>query len=581
MPEQLDPRTGKDGAAPPIGKVARGGGNAAPASRQGTPAKGDKVEIARRFAGLTFCWADMVFELDDNLDILFAAGVTQRLLGSGPGDLRGRPFLSLVDERDRRLVSEFLNVSLARGRIDEHGVHMPLANGAMSEIAIAGYRAPDFDNHFLLAVKVEPRRAPKRRQRAADHDEVSGVMNEKAFAAVAADRIKSYQQAGGKAKVSLVKIDNMEELKKNLSTENQNSMFSAVGNILKEYSLGGATAGRIDEENFSIVHGEDVSADQIGQKITEATSDITPLGIGISTQTATMAAEMADMDESQMTKALIYTMREFSQNPDSVAKMDLGGMLERHMADTVKAVASFKRLCKTRHFDLVFMPICDLKTRAVHHFEALTRFRGGGADMSPYKLITLAEEVGVIADFDLAVAEKAIEFINKQQDPLPSIAINVSGHSISNPDFVKKLHALLARSGDLTAKLTFEITESAAIEDLEGVNDTIQGFRQKGYRVALDDFGAGAASFDYLNSFDVDMVKFDGPVVKRAYATEKGKAFLASMATLCRQIGIETIAEMVEDKPLADFLEKCGIDLGQGYYFGKPDANIRLLLTGE
>lgn len=96
-----------------------------------------------------------------------------------------------------------------------------------------------------------------------------------------------------------------------------------------------------------------------------------------------------------------------------------------------------------------------------------------------------------------------------------------------------------------------------------------------GFGVALDDFGAGAASFGYLNSFDVDTVKFDGPVVKRAAKTRKGRVFLASMATLCREIGVETIAEMVEDKELARFLEQCGIVLGQGWYYGKPDADMR------
>ena len=70
------------------------------------------------------------------------------------------------------------------------------------------------------------------------------------------------------------------------------------------------------------------------------------------------------------------------------------------------------------------------------------------------------------------------------------------------------------------------------------------------------------------------MVKFDGPVVQRAHRTDKGKAFLASMATLCAQTGIETIAEMVEDQELADFLLECGVIYGQGWHFGKPVPEI-------
>ena len=106
------------------------------------------------------------------------------------------------------------------------------------------------------------------------------------------------------------------------------------------------------------------------------------------------------------------------------------------------------------------------------------------------------------------------------------------------------------------------------------MNINIQKFRENGFHVALDDFGAGAASFDYLNSFDVDTVKFDGPIVKRSYATAKGKAFLASMATLCKQSGIETIAEMVEEEATVEFLIECGIPYAQGYLYGKPSPDI-------
>ncbi len=153
------------------------------------------------------------------------------------------------------------------------------------------------------------------------------------------------------------------------------------------------------------------------------------------------------------------------------------------------------------------------------------------------------------------------------------VAINVSGHSISDPKFCDNLNKLLTRHFGLEDHLSLEITESAEISDLKGVNQAIQEFRRVGFKVALDDFGAGAASFDYLNSFDVDTVKFDGPVVSRAVKTRKGKAFLKSMATLCHEIEIETIAEMVEDAPLADFLKQCGIELGQGLVLRQTDGS--------
>ncbi len=535
----------------------------------------DRAVMTMRFAGLAFCWADMLFELDREHKIVFSVGATEKLLGAGQAELMGQPFLPFIDDRDRDLITELLNVTVSGGRIDEPSARMALGNDTVSEVSISGYRTPDFDDHFFLAVKVAPRRVPIPQRRTEDRDEAADVLSEESFATVAADRIKSYQQAGGKPKVSMIKIDNMEELKGKLTSENQETMMATIGSIIKEHSLGKDTAGRIDEENFSLVHGDDVTPEMISEQIAASTAELDPDGVGVSTQSTTLDADVSALSEAEMTKALIYSMREFSKDPANVGGgASLDGMLQKRVAETAQAIASFKRVCDTGHFDLVYMPICDLKTGEIHHFEALTRFRGGSAGASPYELITLAEEVGIIPEFDIAVAKKAIQFIIEQNRNIPSIAVNVSGNSIVDAGFVENLHALLDKVGDLTANLMFEITESAGIEDLEGTNITIQGFRAKGYKVSLDDFGAGAASFDYLNSFDIDTVKFDGPVVKRAYATDKGKAFLASMATLCKQTGIETIAEMVEDEPLAKFLAECGVDLGQGWYFGKPDGDI-------
>ena len=535
----------------------------------------DKAMMTMRFAGMAFCWADMLFELDREHKIVFSVGATDRLLGVGPADLMGQPFLPFIDERDRDLIAELLNVTVSSGRIDEPSARMALANETVTEVSLSGYRTPDFDDHFFLAVKVAPRRVPIQQRRAEDRDEAADVLSEGSFASVAADRIKSYQAAGGKPKVSMIKIDNMEELKGKLTSENQETMMATIGTIIKEHSLGKDTAGRIDDENFSLVHGEDVTPEMISQEIAASTADLDPDGVGLTTQSTTVDADVSALSEAEMTRALVYTMREFSKDPANVGGGNsLDGMLQRRVHETAKMVASFKRVCSTGHFDLVYMPICDLKTGVIHHFEALTRFRGGDGTASPYELITMAEEVGIIPDFDYAVAKKAIQFIKEQPRKIPSIAVNVSGNSIVDPDFIAKLHDLLDRVGDISDRLMFEITESAGIEDLEGTNITIQSLRTKGYKVSLDDFGAGAASFDYLNSFDIDTVKFDGPVVKRAYATDKGKAFLASMATLCKQTGIETIAEMVEDEPLAKFLSECGVDLGQGWYFGKPDGDI-------
>jgi EAL domain-containing protein (putative c-di-GMP-specific phosphodiesterase class I)/GGDEF domain-containing protein len=536
----------------------------------------DSVVLTQRFVALSFCRADILFEIDNDQNIVFSAGTSAELLGKSAQQLMGTPFLEIIDECDRSIVADMFALAVrADSRIDDITVRLALRNGKTSEAVLAGYRVPDFNNHLFLAVKVAPRKVAAPRRRDVDKDEQSGVLNANAFRDIAADRIRAVHQAGGEAKMTMVKLNNLEAAEKSLTEEGQTKLLSAIGEVLNMQSLGGDSAGRVGAEHFSFIHAGDVDTAEVERRIEAAARGLAPEGIEITSKTETVDANPEGLNDEQIAKAITYTMRRFSDNKG--VGNSLGGQFQEMMKETMESVDAFRRICLTRDFDLHYMPICDLKTGKVHHVEALTRFRGSfGAKGSPYELITLAEEIGIISEFDLAVARKAIDLVQESVTGrrIPPIAVNVSGHSIANKDFVSELRELLRRATNLSRMISLEITESAEITDFELVNGHIQEFRSRGFHVALDDFGAGAASFDYLNSFDIDVVKFDGPVVQRAHRTEKGKAFLASMATLCSQTGIETIAEMVEDQELADFLRECGVLYGQGWHFGKPTAEI-------
>jgi EAL domain-containing protein (putative c-di-GMP-specific phosphodiesterase class I)/GGDEF domain-containing protein len=537
----------------------------------------DAAVLTQRFVALSFCRADILLEIDNTHNVVFSAGTTPVLLGKSAQELAGTPILDIIDERDQRIVSDMFATAVSAGaRIDDVAIRLALANGKTSEALLAGYRVPDFNNHLFLAIKVSPRKVAPPRRRDADHDDQSGVLNADAYRDIAADRIRAVQQAGGEAKMTMVKVNNLDEANLNLSEEGQSKLLSAIGDVMNAQSLGGDSAGRIGDEHFSFVHSGDIDSSEVERQIEAAAKDLVPEGVVITSDTETIEANPEGLSDDQIAKAITYTMRRFSENK-GVGDATLSGQFQVMMKETMESVEAFRKICLTRDFDLHFMPICNLKTGKVHHVEALTRFRGEfGASGSPYELITLAEEIGIISEFDLAVARKAVDVVQESVTGkrIPPIAINVSGHSIANKEFVSELRDLLRKATNLSHMISLEITESAAITDFELVNGHIQEFRERGFHVSLDDFGAGAASFDYLNSFDIDVVKFDGPVVQRAHRTEKGKAFLASMATLCNQIGVETIAEMVEDQELADFLLECGIHYGQGWHFGKPVPDI-------
>ena len=106
------------------------------------------------------------------------------------------------------------------------------------------------------------------------------------------------------------------------------------------------------------------------------------------------------------------------------------------------------------------------------------------------------------------------------------------------------------------------------------MNVVIQRLRTTGHAVCLDDFGAGAAAFQYLRALEVDVVKIDGMYVREALQSQTGKPFLKAMAGLCRDLGVGVVAEMVEDKSVVSFLLECGIQFGQGILFGEPSLDF-------
>jgi len=525
------------------------------------------------FIKLAFCRADLLFELDENLSIIFSAGATEMLFSTTPEELKGSSFLKLVDDKYAANAADIIHAGGDGGRIDDAVLKIKGSNGVGIITTMAGFKAEEFNNHYFLALKIGPAKenfvAEEIASEATDHT----LMDQESFSQAAAKQLTEHTDDGGQ--MTMVNIRNVKDLIKTMGASDRHGLMSSIGEILKSYSFGGKTAGQLDDENFGYVHGKDIDPEVVNVEIEEAADKFLPEGQSLETKSTTLDADGADMSEEQVAKALVYTMDQFVSNKGKLTTDKLSDSLEELMDGTVQSVKYIKDVTKDQDFDLVFMPICDLRLGKVHHFEALSRFRDPEKAKTTFQIITLAENLGLIIDFDEAVLDKSINLITDfwTRGPMPSVAVNLSSLSLSNDKFVKKLHKRLKKDDTLSGKIMFELTESAEIENLEQMNATIQSFRDIGFKFSLDDFGAGAASFDYLNALDVDIVKFDGPVIRRACASKRGKDLLSTMAKMCTTSGIQTVAEMVEDKNVSNQVFYCGIDYGQGWYFGKPDGD--------
>ena len=129
---------------------------------------------------------------------------------------------------------------------------------------------------------------------------------------------------------------------------------------------------------------------------------------------------------------------------------------------------------------------------------------------------------------------------------------------------------LIQQDESLSDRMVFEITESSYITDLDRVNNFIGILHGNNFEVALDDFGAGAASFEYLQKLEIDYVKIDGKYIRCIDQSKRDLAMVKSLTSMCRDMGIKVVAEFVETEEHFRILKDIGVHYGQGYLFGKP-----------
>lgn len=226
---------------------------------------------------------------------------------------------------------------------------------------------------------------------------------------------------------------------------------------------------------------------------------------------------------------------------------------------------------------LLFQPVVRLHDGDVSHYEVLLRMRNDeGQTITPDKFIPAAERMGLIYAIDYWVIEQAIEFLSHLPDALSSVslAINLSGAAFQYPDLLEIIEHKLSATGLDASRLTFEITETSAVENFEKTRDMINKIRRLGCKFALDDFGAGFCSFNYLKTFPVDYVKIDGQFIRNLTRDETDQILVKSMVEIAAKLGKQTIAEFVESPLTVRKLQEIGVSHGQGYVFGKPEPKL-------
>jgi EAL domain-containing protein (putative c-di-GMP-specific phosphodiesterase class I) len=542
-----------------------------------TAVRSDTIKAERdRYVALAFTWADLLFELDRHFTVLFAAGATRAFFGRSSDALVGTPFRDLVAPPDVPKVGETLKKILNTGRIQEEFIRVLGPDKSWLYVALSAYCLGGNDDNLFVALRKSS--AIAARAALAEAAVHGGLFDSGSFADVAAHRIKTLQDRGEEARVTVVSLPAIDEIQTRIDVQQQNNLDRAVGEYLQSHSVGGDTAAKLSNGLFSLLRNSETPIAEIVGQLEEITKRMDPTGQGSSVEAATVPiTEAATFSEQDLVKGLGYMMTKFSDSVSTgVGLGDLASSMSTLINEAANKVTEFKQIIALSEFYVALQPIIHIYTGEIHHYEALCRFDAKPGE-SPFKYITFAEETGLIHEFDLAMAQKVIAWLSKHQRSSDKyrVAVNVSGFSISQPAYLDSLTRLLDDNAWTKGKLMFEITESSRMSDLDSANSFIQALRQKGYHICLDDFGAGAASFQYLSVLDVDVVKLDGSAIKNAQRAPKGRAFLTALTELCRRMTVETVAEMVDTVEALDFCRDCGCNYVQGYLFGKPSREVK------
>lgn len=526
-----------------------------------------------RFVAFAFCWADIVLQLDLNFNIVFAGGAIAALTGKKEDHLIGQPVTDIIAEDDIPLFIQVVSSSDNQNRIEGVSVRLRGPQKATPPIEMMGYRVQDLNNDLFLAFRLGPNFG---RSYNLKTDSESGLLDQDSFVQAAQASIKSGAAKGEEIEMTMLDMDQLQEIANSLGNEDANFFMSSVGSYLKSSSLGGNTAGRISEGKFGIVHKAGLEVGDLQTKLSEMASKASDGKVELDIKAATMEMDAENITDEDLANGLAYTINQFknSRGADFTT-----GALTRNMSALVQEahekIAVFKKVVSDREFFIAFQPIIGTRSGKIHHYECLARFRGEYAGKSPYEYIVFAEETGLIPEFDLAMAQMALQWLGQQPKGKGyHIAVNISGYSVGDQNYVKSLIGLLEENVWAKDSMMFEITESARLESLEEANKFIQQLRGMGFKVCLDDFGAGAASFQYLSTLEVDIVKLDGSAIRNALKAPKGRSFLIALGNLCRDLKVETIAEQIDDPRGLKFVRDCGIAHVQGYLFGKPSPNV-------
>jgi diguanylate cyclase (GGDEF)-like protein/PAS domain S-box-containing protein len=518
--------------------------------------------------------------------------VAQDLTGWDMRGVRGKTvddIMTIVNEHTRTTVENPVTRCLKDGRVITLVEHSILINRSGDEIPIQDSAAPIRDRigNIIGSVMVfhdtsKESRLFRQLSYQASHDSLTGLINRSEFENRIVAALDSLKGNPGDAHALLyIDLDQFKVVNDTFGhTAGDELLRQLTGLVQKNIRssdvfsrLGGDEFGILLErcsERRAIEVAEDIRGAVEGYRFEWQESFTTvrcSIGVVMLSGDTDVAKVMSSADVA------CYSAKDMGRNQVHLYK-DSDASL-RH--EEMKWVSRITSAVEEERLELFFQPIIGIgkiNGASRGHYELLLRMRDeGGKLVRPNQFIPAAERYNLMSTLDRWVVHKALSELADREskgNARYTIAINLSGTSLSEDRFLEFVTEELKKQNLPNGAVCFEITETAAISNLSRVVHFMQALKKLGCKFSLDDFGSGLSSFTYLKNLPVDYLKIDGQFIRNVVDDSVDQSMVKAISDVGHAMGIETIAERVETKRVFDKLGTLGVEFAQGYYIARP-----------
>ena len=414
--------------------------------------------------------------------------------------------------------------------------------------------------------------------RMVEEDPLTGLPNRRALTR----ELERQLASGGSGALLLLDLDNFKDINDLHGHPTGDRVMCTLANLLRDRLGEKHVLGRLGGDEFAVVLAGAAERDAVtvADRLRTAVAAI-PLVSGSGATRTTVSAGVAQFDSGESWQGVLanadlalYASKAAGRNRVTVYE-------QGHYTDTALRVTVLDRV-RTALQDgglaLHAMPMVKLGSGRIVGHELLLRLEDGKQPyLGPGEFFPAVERSDLVFDIDRWVAGTAIDALVEHPYPGLRFNVNVSGRTLEDEDFGDFVLDRLAAAGVAPGRLGFEITETAAVTNLDAARSLSQQLRASGCRITLDDFGSGFGSFVHLKQLPITGLKIDGEFVHGIDYGSRDTVLVQGIVDIARGLGLSVVAEWVERPTQVDALARLGVRVAQGFHLGKPEPLTELL----